>query len=70
LKMQLLQDVYSIVIPPNWYKDPKHGTNTCKEKQVGFYTLLYDEAAQEDEKATKGKKAAPKKLISAPLIWK
>ena len=33
LKMNLMKDVFSIVIPPDWTEEGngKHGANTCKE---------------------------------------
>lgn len=45
IKMNLINDTFRIVIPPDWGEDSsKKGTNTCKESTVGFYNLIIDEA--------------------------
>ena len=45
IKMNLINDVYKIVIPDDWNDDStKSGTNTCQLTQVGDFTVLYDES--------------------------
>lgn len=45
LKMQVMQDVFQIVVPPEWFDDSsKHGTNLCKDLQVGSFNLIIDES--------------------------
>ena len=55
--MGLLNDVFNIVVPPDWLDESsKHGSNTCKEKQVGGFTLLLDESVAEDKNRKNNKK--------------
>lgn len=45
--MSVLNDVFSIVVPPDWCDDTsKKGANTCREMQVGHFVLIIDEAEQ------------------------
>jgi tubulin polyglutamylase TTLL1 len=45
LKMQVMQDVFQIVVPPEWFDDSsKHGTNLCKDLQAGSFNLIVDES--------------------------
>jgi len=45
--MNLINDVYRIVIPSDWGEDNnKRGTNTCREDHVGFFHTIIDEGAQ------------------------
>ena len=55
--MSLINDTFNIVVPPYWSDESsKHGSNTCKEKQVGAYTVLIDEGMSDDKgKKMKGK---------------
>lgn len=54
LKSQLLRDVFSIVVPPDWMDEgSKHGTNTCTEKSVGFFDILIDEASADNNNANR-----------------
>ena len=44
LKVGMINDTFNIVAPPNWIDESsKHGANTCKEKQVGNFSLIIDE---------------------------
>ena len=43
LKMGVIGDAFQVVVPNDWLEDGKHGANTCKESQVGGYTLMVDE---------------------------
>ncbi len=66
LKMQLLQDTFEIVVPPDWgTHESKHGANTFKGTNLGYYNLIIDEATQEDKK-----KPGVKKGGMLPPLWK
>lgn len=44
MKKKLISDLCDIVMPRGWLDNPEsEGSNTCKEKQVGGFDLLYDE---------------------------
>jgi hypothetical protein len=54
IKMNLMNDVFKIVIPPEWTdENSKHGCNLCKETKVGHFDLIINEAKEEDKKAGK-----------------
>ena len=59
LKMNVMKEVFKIVIPPDWIEDSKHGANTCKELQVGSFSLIIDES--QTDLIEKAKKIASKK---------
>ena len=45
LKMSVMESVFQIVIPPEWFdENSKHGTNMSKEVQVGSFSLIIDES--------------------------
>jgi tubulin polyglutamylase TTLL1 len=45
LKMDVLRSIYEIVIPEDWGDESgKYGTNTCTQTRVGGFSILYDEA--------------------------
>ena len=46
LKMDLMRDVFQIVIPNEWAEEGKkvHGANTCKDMRVGTFSLIIDES--------------------------
>jgi len=49
--MNLINDVFRIVIPPDWGDEgSKRGTNTCKENNVGFFQTIIDESIQDTTK--------------------
>lgn len=55
IKTNLLQDVFKIVIPPEWTEEnSKHGANMCKETVVGNFHVIINEAIP-DGKDAKGK---------------
>ena len=62
--MNLINDVFRIVIPNDWGEEgSKRGTNTCRENHVGFFHIIIDESVQ-DNTDKNGKKTAgfgPKK---------
>jgi hypothetical protein len=44
LKMAVMESVFNIVCPPEWFdENSKHGTNLCKELQVGNFSVIIDE---------------------------
>jgi len=44
LKMQVMESVFQIVVPPEWHdENSKHGTNMSKDLQVGSFSLIIDE---------------------------
>ena len=61
LKMNLLRDVFQIVIPPEWTEEGNkvHGANTCKEVSIGSFSLIIDES--QTDMIEKAKKIASKK---------
>ena len=68
LKMNVLRDTFNIVIPPDWAEESsKHGANTCKEYQVGSFTVIIDES--QTDLIEKAKKIASKKS-GANTLWK
>lgn len=73
MKMQVLNDTFNIVVPPDWTdENSKHGANTSKETKVGGFTLIIDEGSQLDPGPGKpGAKANPvdKKKIGMGL-WR
>lgn len=54
LKMNLINEVYQIVVPPDWTdENSKHGANMCKEIQVGSFNLIIDESQTDMIEKTK-----------------
>jgi tubulin polyglutamylase TTLL1 len=68
LKMNLMKDVFKIVIPQDWADESNkiHGANTCKETKVGSFDLIIDES--QTDLMEKAKKIASKK--SGGGLWK
>lgn len=64
LKMNLLNDVFNIVVPPDWMdENSKHGANMCKDKQVGYFSVIIDESQNDpSDKNKKGLKKGPAAL--------
>mmetsp|Transcript_3336 Transcript_3336/g.522 ORF Transcript_3336/g.522 Transcript_3336/m.522 type:complete len:82 (-) Transcript_3336:152-397(-) len=46
LKMNLLRDIYKIVIPEDWMEDGRTGANTNNISEVGGFKELYDETQE------------------------
>mmetsp|Transcript_13560 Transcript_13560/g.23071 ORF Transcript_13560/g.23071 Transcript_13560/m.23071 type:complete len:104 (-) Transcript_13560:41-352(-) len=69
LKMNLLKEVFQIVIPPEWTEEGNkiHGANTSKEIQVGSFNLIIDES--QTDLVEKAKKIASKKT-GANNLWR
>lgn len=45
LKMSVLESVFQIVVPPEWFdENSKHGSSLCKDLQVGSFSLIIDES--------------------------
>lgn len=60
IKMNLINDVYRIVIPPDWGEDSnKRGTNTCRDDHVGFFNTIIDESVQNGATTDKNGKKVP-----------
>lgn len=52
MKMDLLDDVFKIVVPEDWTEETlKSGTNWCTATKVGDFTVLYDESQDTNKKA-------------------
>mmetsp|Transcript_5917 Transcript_5917/g.5326 ORF Transcript_5917/g.5326 Transcript_5917/m.5326 type:complete len:207 (+) Transcript_5917:606-1226(+) len=63
LKMNLINDVLNIVVPPEWMdENSKHGANMCKEKQVGNFQVIIDESQSDQDRNRKGTNKGPKSL--------
>ena len=63
IKMNLINDVFNIVIPPEWHDDSsKHGTNLCKEQQVGNFSVIIDESQTDDKNKKLNQKKGPTQL--------
>ena len=49
LKMNVMESVFQIVVPPEWFDDnSRHGTNLCKDYHVGSFSLIIDEQSHND----------------------
>lgn len=46
LKTALINDLLSVVIPPDVNEFRKHGANSCRARVVGGFSLLYDESTE------------------------
>jgi len=45
MKMSIMESLFQIVVPPEWFdENSKHGTNLCKEYQVGSFSVIIDES--------------------------
>lgn len=45
LKKEIMDSVFQIVVPPQWFEEnSKHGSNLCTEPEVGSFRVLIDEA--------------------------
>ena len=70
LKMNLMRDVFNIVIPTEWCEEGNkvHGANTCKDFQVGSFSLIIDES--QTDLIEKAKKIASKKTGATGTLWR
>lgn len=56
LKMGVIGDAFQIVVPNDWMEETsKHGASTCRDSQVGNYTLMIDETGPEQPPGKGGK---------------
>ena len=70
LKMSVMESVFQIVIPPEWFdENSKHGTNMSKEYQVGSFNLIIDES-QNNAEGPGGKMGANAKKAAAGTLWR
>lgn len=72
MKMSVMESVFQIVVPPEWFdENSKHGTNLCKETQVGSFSLIINE---EQTNMTggdpSGKRAPVKKQGTLGQLWR
>ena len=64
LKMSLMNDTFSIIVPNDWMdENSKHGTNTCRERRVGGFYCIIDEFYTDD----KNKKS---KMLGGNKLWR
>lgn len=69
LKMSVLESVFQIVIPPEWFEEnSKHGTNLCKESQVGSFSLIIDES--QTDIMENARKMPSKQKGNVGTLWK
>lgn len=69
LKMQVMEAVFQIVIPPEWFdENSKHGTNLCKEMQVGSFQLIVDES--NTDVIENARKIAANKKGAGATLWR
>ena len=70
LKMGVINDAFSIVVPPDWFEETgKRGANTSKETQVGNYTLIIDENSAEPT-GKGGRIDKQTKRLASNVMWK
>ena len=70
LKMGVINDAFSIVVPPDWSEDnSKRGANTSKETQVGNFTLIIDENSAEPT-GKGGRIDKQTKRLASNVMWK
>jgi len=68
LKMNLIKDVFNIVVPSEWGdENSKHGANLCKDYQVGSFNLIIDES--QTDLIEKAKKIASKRT-GVNTLWR
>lgn len=70
LKMNIMKDVFNIVIPSDWADESNkiHGANTSRETQVGSFNLIIDES--QTDLIEKAKRIASKKSGVSGNLWK
>ena len=69
LKMSVMESVFQIVVPPEWFDDnSRHGTNLCKELSVGCFNLIIDES--HTDVMDNAKKNAYKPKGALATLWK
>ena len=71
LKMSVINDAFNVVVPNDWMdENSKHGANTCRETQVGSFTLMIDETVPEGQsgKPTKVEKAVRRRTSNT--LWR
>lgn len=51
MKKEVLDSVFSIVVPPNWFdENSRHGSNLSQETEVGSFKVIIDEAHANETK--------------------
>ena len=70
LKMSVMDSVFQIVVPPEWFDDnSKHGTNLCKDYQVGSFSLIINESHSSDA-IENARKIAGKTKGQVANLWR
>ena len=70
LKMAVMENVFQIVVPPEWFdENSKHGTNLCKENQVGSFNLIIDES-NHDVMENAARKMPSKQKGAVGTLWR
>jgi len=71
LKMQVINDAFNIVVPPDWGEDAsKHGANTFTEKRCGNFHLIIDEAAGQAGDPSKNNAKGGKVPANKGSLWR
>lgn len=73
LKMSIMESLFSIVVPPEWFdENSKHGTNLCKDYQVGSFSVIIDESHQDgtNDNSKGGKFGANKNKGAVGSLWR
>ena len=67
MKLEVLNDTFNIVAPPDWQGS---GASTCRETKVGGFSLIFDESVQTDKGAKKTAERFGKTKDNGPGLWK
>jgi hypothetical protein len=58
--------VFQIVVPPEWFDETsKHGTNLCKDYQIGSFNLIINEGHSNTNNDAADNKKGPGGLTKA-----
>ena len=70
LKMDVMKDVFNIVVPPEWTDETNkvHGANTRQDFQVGNFSLIIDES--QTDLIERAKKIASKRGGVGNNLWR
>ena len=69
LKMSVMESVFQIVIPDEWFhENSKHGTNMCTKTQEGSFSLIIDES--HTDVMENARKIGMKQKAGGATLWK
>ena len=69
LKMSVMESVFKIVVPPEWFdENSKHGTSLCKENQVDSFSLIINEEPKQDGSIDMKKQLG--KIKASTNLWR